>query len=83
MLIDSCFVIEQWLFISAVRHRHDVDILEFRPGFAPVAMRQNVVTPDFATSLDFAALRNRPMKQCVESGDPHSARRRLDMFQEG
>ena len=82
MPINSCFVIEQQLFIGAVRHGHNVDIFEFRPGFAPVAMRQNVVTADFAASLDFATVRHRPMKQCVEPGDPHSARRRLDVFQE-
>ena len=45
-------------------------------------MRQNVVTPDLAARFNFMTLRHRPMKQRVKSGDPHAARRRLDVFQE-
>jgi hypothetical protein len=39
MPIDSGFVLQQQLFIRTVRHGHDVDVHEFRAGFAPVAMR--------------------------------------------
>jgi hypothetical protein len=71
------------LFIGAVRHGHDVDVLELRSGFAPVAMRQNVVTANFSACFNFTTVRHRPMKERVESGDPHTASRRLDVFQEG
>jgi hypothetical protein len=37
--INGCFVIEQQLFIGAVRHGHDVDVLELRSRFTPIAMR--------------------------------------------
>ena len=73
MLIDSCFMIEQQLFIGAVRHGHDVDVLELRSGFAPVAMRQNAVTPDFAARFNLTTVRHCPMKQRIKSGDPHPA----------
>ena len=74
MPIDSGFVIEQQLLISAVRHGHNVDVLEFRARFTPVAMRQNVVPAYFAARFNFTTVRHRPMKQRVESGDPHTAR---------
>ena len=50
MSINGRFVIEQQLLVSAVRHGHDVNVLEFRASFAPVAMRQNMVASDFACS---------------------------------
>ena len=74
MSIDGRLVIKEQLFVSAVRYGHDVDILEFRSGFAPVAMRQNMVPADFAARFDFTTLRHRPMKQRIESCDPHTAR---------
>jgi hypothetical protein len=82
MSIYRRFVIEQALFVRAVRDRHDVHILEFRTGFAPVAMRQNVMTADFAAGFNFAALRHRPMKERVETGDPDPGLRRFDVFEE-
>ena len=82
MLIDSCFMIEQQLFIGAVRHGHDVDVLELRSGFAPVAMRQNPVTPDFAARFNFTAERYRPMTQRVESRHAHTAHGWFDVFEE-
>jgi hypothetical protein len=39
MLINRCLVIEQESLIGAVRHSHDVDVLKFRAGFAPIAVR--------------------------------------------
>src|SRR5262249_44562983 len=81
--IDSLFVIEQYFFIGAVRHRHDVDVLEFGSGFAPVAMRQNVVTTNFTARFNFTTARHRPMKQRVKPRHTHTAHRWLDVFQEG
>jgi hypothetical protein len=57
-----------------VRHSHDVDVLEFQAGFAPVAVRENMVTANFAACFSFTTVRHRPMKQGVKSGDPHTAR---------
>src|SRR5437870_4634156 len=81
MPIDSHLMIEEQLFISAVRHGHDVDVLEFRPCFAPVTVRQNMVTPDFAARFNFATGRHCPMKQCVESRDAHAARGRFHVLE--
>ena len=39
MPINGGLVIEQQLFIGAMRNGHDVDILEFGTRFAPVTMR--------------------------------------------
>jgi hypothetical protein len=39
MLIDGRLMIEEQSLICTVRHSHDIDVLEFRAGFAPVAMR--------------------------------------------
>ena len=55
MSIYRRLVIEEPRFVGAVRDRHDVDVAKFRPGFAPVTMRQNFVPPDFAASFDFPA----------------------------
>ena len=57
MLINGSFMIEQQLFISAVRDSHDVDVLEFGASFAPIAMRQNMMTPDLAARFHFATRR--------------------------
>src|SRR5689334_20517357 len=62
MPIDGIFMSEQQLFIGAVRHGHNIDVFEFRAAFAPVAMRQDMVTADFAARFDFAAWRHRPVK---------------------
>src|SRR5882672_2990314 len=74
MPIDRSLVIQQQLFIRAMRNSHDVDVLEFRPRFAPVAMRQNMVAADFPTRLNFTTGRHRPMKQRVEPRDTHAPR---------
>ena len=39
MLINRRLMIEEQSLIRAVRHSHDVDVPEFRAGFAPVAVR--------------------------------------------
>ena len=54
MSIYRGFVLEQQRFVRAVRDRHDVDVLELRAGFAPVAMSQNMMPADFAARFDFA-----------------------------
>src|SRR6266513_4191439 len=82
MSINGRFVLKQQLFVRSVRNSHDVYILEFRAGFAPIAMRQNMMSPDFAARLDFAPRRHRPMKKRVEARDTHSARGWLDVLQE-
>src|SRR6266481_6668850 len=82
MSIDCGLVIEEPLFVGAVRHRHDVHVLKFRAGFAPVAMSENMVPPNFAAGLDFATGWHRPMKQRVETRDPNAGLRRFDVFKE-
>src|SRR6266404_2096282 len=82
MSIYRRFVIEQALFVRAMRNRHDVHVLKFRTGFAPVAMRQNVMTADFAAGLNFATLRHGPMKERIETRDADPALRRFDVFEE-
>ena len=82
MSIYGRFVLEQQLFVRAVRNGHDVDILEFGAGLAPVTMGENVMPADFASGFDLATRRHRPVKKRVESRDTNSASRRFDVFQE-
>ncbi len=62
MSIYRGFVIEEPLFVRAMRHRHDVHVLEFRAGFPPVAVSKNMVPANFAAGFNFAPSRYRPMK---------------------
>ena len=82
MSIDCGLVIEEPLFVGAVRDRHDVHVLKFRTGFAPVAMSENMMPANFAAGLDLAPGWHRPMKQCVETRDPNAGLRRFDVFEE-
>ena len=74
MLINGGFMIEEQLFISTMRHSHDIDVPKFRPRFTPVAMRQNMVTAHLAAHFNFTTRRHRPMKQRVEPRDADAAR---------
>ena len=67
-------MLEKKLLVRPMRHGHDIDIAEFRARFAPVTMGQDMMPPDFAPCLDFAAGRYRPMKKSVEAGHPHAGR---------
>src|SRR5438046_9652589 len=66
MSIYRRLVIEEPRFVGAVRDRHDVDVLEFRTGFTPVTMGQDVMPADFAAGLDLAPGGTRPMKQSIQ-----------------
>src|SRR5262249_48995381 len=74
MPINRHFVIQQQLFISPVRYSHDVDVLEFRPGFAPVAVSQNMMTANLAACLDLTPGRHCPVKQCIKTRDADTTR---------
>ena len=63
MFIDRVACVRAGVFVRPMGDRHDVDVLEFRAGFAPVAVSQNMVPPDFSARLDFATGRNSPVKQ--------------------
>ena len=73
MPIYGRFVFEERLFVRAVRHGHDVNVLEFGARLAPVSMGENVMSAHFASGFKFASGRHRPMKQCVESRDANTA----------
>src|SRR5206468_10294585 len=57
MLINRRLVIQEQSLIRTVRHGHDVDVLKFRAGFAPVAMGENVMTADLPSRYNFAGWR--------------------------
>ena len=82
MSIYRRLVIEEPRFVGAVRDRHDVDVLEFRTGFTPVTMGQDVMPADFAAGLDLAPGGHRPMKQCIETRDANAGLRRFYVFEE-
>ena len=82
MSIYGRFVIEEKVFVRTVRHGHDVDILEFRTGLAPITMGKDVMSTDFAARFNLPPWWNRPVKKRVESRHTKSASRRFDMFQE-
>src|SRR5437763_4430130 len=46
MFVDRTFVLEKQFFVGAVRDRHDINVAKLWPGFAPITVRQNVMTPD-------------------------------------
>ena len=83
MPIDRRLVFEEERFVRSVRDRHDVDVAKFRSGFAPVAMGQDLVPPDFAARLNFTTRRHGPMEERVETGYPHSGCRRLYVLEKG
>src|SRR5581483_9313007 len=67
MSIYRRFVFEQKRFVGTVRDRHDVDVFEFGPGFAP--------------GFDLAPGRNGPMKKRVESRHAHARLRWLHVLE--
>ena len=81
MSIYRRFVFEEPLLIRAVRYGHDVDVLKLGTGFAPIAMGEDVMPTDFAACLNLATLRNRPVKQRIETRDTNASSRRFDVFQ--
>ena len=81
MPIYRGFVVEEPLFVRAVCHRHNVHVLKFRAGFAPVAMSQDVVPANFAAGFNFAPGGHRPMKQSIEARDADPGLRRFHVFQ--
>ena len=82
MSIYGRLVIEEPLFVGPVRDRHDIDVLKFSAGFAPVTMSQDVMPANFTASLDLAPGGDRPMKQSIETRDADAALRRFYVFQE-
>ena len=63
-----------------MRDSHDIDVLEFRAGFAPVTMSQNVVPADFAAGFHLAALRHGPVEKRIETSNADAGFRRLNVF---
>src|ERR1700691_6213028 len=82
MIVNRRLVLADKVAIRAVRHGHDVDVIEFGTALAPVTVGQDVMTPDFAARLDFASSRNRQVEKCVEAGDALAGGGLLDVLQE-
>src|SRR4051812_49348290 len=53
--IDRSLVFEEERLFRSVRDGHNVHVLELRSAFSPIAMRQNVMAPDFSPRFDFTA----------------------------
>ena len=81
--VDGRFVLEKHLLVGSVCDGHDIDVLEFRAGFAPITVRQNVVPADFAARFRLAALWHGPMEERVEASDADTASRRFNVFKKG
>src|SRR4051812_6905437 len=64
-----------------MRHRHDVHVSKLGTGFPPIAMRQDVVTPNFSAGLQFAAGRHRPVEKRVETRHAGPGSRWLHMLE--
>ena len=60
--IDRGLVLKEQRLVGPVRHRHDVDVAEFRTGLTPVTVSENMMPPHLAAGLDFAARRHGPME---------------------
>src|SRR4051794_19612398 len=83
MLVDRRLVFEQTRFLSPVRHRHDVHVLELGPAFAPITVRQNMMAPDFRAGLHFTPGWDGPVKEPVKSRYPHTASGGFHMLEKG
>jgi len=81
MSIYRRLVIEEPLLVGAMRDRHDIYVLEFQAGFAPITMRQDMMPANFAASLDLAPGGHGPVKQSIEARDADSGLRRFHVFQ--
>ena len=82
VLVDRRLVGADEIAVRAVGDGHDVDVLEFGAALAPVAVREDVVPPDFAARLDFAPGGHGPVEERVEAGDALAGRGRLDVLEE-
>src|SRR5207244_12604387 len=74
-------VFEEARFINAVRDGHDIDTAKLRPAFAPVTMRQDMMTTNLTACFNLPTRRHRPMKKRVESRYPHPSDTRFHVFQ--
>ena len=63
MSVDGRLVLEQAVLLRPMSYGHDIDVIELGPGLTPIAVGENLVTPNFAARLDLAPWRDRPMKQ--------------------
>src|SRR5690606_23672701 len=81
--VDGALVLKYSSFVGSMRHAHDVDVAKLRPAFAPVCVRHDVESPDFAARFQLASGRNGPVEQRVELGDALSAGQRFVMFEKG
>ena len=80
--IDRALVLEQQIFVGAVRDRHDVDVLELRARLAPVTMRQDMMAAHFAARFHFAPDGTAQWNKRIETRHPHAAGRGLHMLEE-
>ena len=83
MRVDRSLMFEQALFIGSVRDRHDVHIAELRTRFAPITVREDVMPPDFAPSVDFPARGNGPVKKRIEARHPHAGSGGFHVLEKG
>src|SRR5262249_1151512 len=79
--VDRRLVREYERLLGTMRDGHDVNVREFRPALAPVRVRDDVMTPDFATRLDFATFGNAPVKERVVARDARSTGRGLHVLE--
>jgi hypothetical protein len=82
MPVDGRLVFEQAVLLRSMSHCHDVYVVELGSALTPIAMGENLMTPDFTARLDFAPSRNRPMKQRIEARDTRAGLAGLDVFKE-
>lgn len=80
--VDRGLVFEDAGFFRAVNYAHDIHVAELWPALAPVAMGHAEVATDFGTCFDFAAFRNGPVEEAVETGDSFAGGRGFDVFEE-
>ena len=82
VFIDGGFVGEDAVFLRAVRDAHDVDVVKLGSTFAPVGVGHDVVPPDLATGIEFAAGAHGPVEEGVVAGDALITRDGFDVFEE-
>ena len=81
--VDDGFVVAEDMLVGAVGDGHDVDVVEFFGGLAPVAVGEDVEAGDFGAGFLFEALGDGPLVEGVVGCDLFAGGEFLLVFEEG
>ncbi len=83
VFVDGGFVGEDFFAVGAVGDAHDVDVVELRAAFTPVAVGHDVKAADLAARIILAARGDGPMEKGVVLGNAFACGVGLYVLEEG